>query len=255
MRRKFFAGETYTNKYGTTIEIIEPYYNSEKALVKVIGEDCYFEVYRQLIRKGIFKSPLCRTVYGVGYLGEGQYRARTSEGVMIESYKYWANMLKRSYTDYPSNKDNCYEQCPVNESWYNYQNFARWFWENYKLFDGTGIKPYLDKDLLNFGNAKEYSEQNCCLIPQIINASITLGRSTKSVYGTGVKRNNSGTYTAFITRKSKSYRIGTFPSKEEAYIAFLIEKEKYIKSLAEEYKIVLREDVYNTLRNWKYEET
>lgn len=252
--KKFSTGEVYESKHGTKVEIVEPYIGGKKCLVKVVGLEYYLELHRCTLKGSKFRTPFCRTVYGVGYLGDGKYRTRHGDGTLVESYKYWANMLKRSYTKYPSDKDVCYYRCSVNDAWHNYQNFAIWFWDNYKLFEGTDIKPYLDKDLLNYTNAKEYSDRNCCLLPNIINTAITLGRSTGSIYGSGVRKNPCGTYTAFITKKAKAHRLGTFSSKEEAYIYFLREKEKYIRSLAEEYSDVLRDDVYDLLRNWKYEE-
>ncbi len=93
------------------------------------------------------------SVRGVGFIGEGVYRASIS-GVETEAYKSWARMLTRCYSAYTHP---AYAGCTVCEEWHNFQNFAKWHEDNY-------IKGYhLDKDTKVVGN-KMYSPDTCQFI-------------------------------------------------------------------------------------------
>ena len=69
------------------------------------------------------------TVYGIGCLGIGDYKARKESKGMTKEYVMWTNMLSRCYGQpYQDNPINSarYAECTVCEEWHNFQNFAKW---------------------------------------------------------------------------------------------------------------------------------
>ena len=123
------VGEIYeTNNYGT-LEVIQ-YVNSKKVRVRFIdtGHERYTTSGR--IRTGMLKDPFVPSVYGVGYLGSGIYKASTN-GSNTKVYATWKGMLERCYSDALKRKHPTYTGCYVVKDWHNFQVFAAWFTDNY----------------------------------------------------------------------------------------------------------------------------
>lgn len=57
-------------------------------------------------------------------------------------------MLERCYSDKLYKRYPTYRVCSVTEEWYNFQNFAKWYDENYYEVDDE--KMELDKDICNY---------------------------------------------------------------------------------------------------------
>lgn len=128
----------------------------------------------QNIKKGQIKNPYHRSVYGIGYYGEGKYTARFNK-VKTEEYIKWFSMFNRCYSEQYHEKQPTYIGCSVAEEFWNFQNFAKWY--NQKKY----ICKYqleLDKDLLYAGN-KVYTPSRCCLLPKEINSGINYNRNNK----------------------------------------------------------------------------
>lgn len=83
-------------------------------------------------------------------------------------------MLRRCYDKQFQERQPTYKGCIVCEEWYNFQNFAKWFDENYYEIEGEKIA--LDKDLLKLNN-KIYSPSTCCFLPQRINVSLVSSKN------------------------------------------------------------------------------
>ena len=56
--------------------------------------------------------------------------------------------------------------CSVYEGWHNFQNFAKWYEDNY--YEIEEEQMHLDKDILVKGN-KVYSPDTCVFVPETIN--------------------------------------------------------------------------------------
>lgn len=125
----------------------------------------------QNIRNGQIKNPYHKSVYGIGYYGNGKYAARINN-TKTEEYIKWFSMFTRCYNEEYQNRQPTYIGCSVSEEFWDFQNFAEWYNEkkyicNYPL--------ELDKDLLYEGN-KVYAPSKCCLIPKEINNGINYRR-------------------------------------------------------------------------------
>ncbi len=59
-------------------------------------------------------NPYDRTVYNIGYLGEGKYKTYNNEKVTPQ-YQTWKDMLKRCYSIKEIEKYPTYKKCSVCE--------------------------------------------------------------------------------------------------------------------------------------------
>lgn len=125
----------------------------------------------QNIKKGQIKNPYHKSVYDIGYYGEGKYTARINNE-KTEEYIKWFSMFNRCYNEKYHEKQPTYIGCSVAEEFWNFQNFAEWY--NEKKYD-CNYPLELDKDLLFEGN-KIYAPSRCCLLPKEINNSINYHR-------------------------------------------------------------------------------
>lgn len=247
MRNKYTEGFICKNKRGVEITLLK---RLSKTLwkAKVNSTSDEFVVNQSQITDSGFKTPVCRTVYNIGYIGGGEYFCRNSEGLISKEYVVWANMLKRCYTKYTGDKSNgLYDDITVCESWHNYQNFAKWFNNKIKIFEDNNITPKLDKDLLG---GKEYSPENCVILPNVINCSISESRKTSKICH-GVTIVNSK-FVASIMEDGVPIWLGTFSNLQDAFKAYIDSKEDRIRNLAKQYEYVLEDRAYNALINWKH---
>ncbi len=118
------------------------------------------------IRGGRVKDKLFRNVYGVGFLGDGEFKAGDGKGKHTRAYKSWNEILKRCYGDKYKEGKPCYDGCTTCPDWHNFQNFAKWYYENYPADGGD---YHLDKDIKIEGN-KEYSPNACMFVSPADNA-------------------------------------------------------------------------------------
>jgi hypothetical protein len=140
----------------------------------------------------------------------------------------------------------------VCEEWYNYQVFAKWYEENWKPWMNSSW--HIDKDILVKGN-KIYSPETCCFVPVEINSLFTKNNKNRGDFPIGVT--NQGK--KFSARLSKSKKIrfnaGLFDTPEEAFQAYKIEKESYIKEVSNRWRSLISSKVYQAMYNYKVEIT
>lgn len=168
------------------------------------------------------------------------------------AYLHWAGILKRCYptdADKKAGRYKGYEKCKVCEEWKLFSNFEYWFDHNY-------IPGYhIDKDILFPGN-KIYSPETCLFVPPRINELFV--RDNQKSYGKcckGVIYNKRlHKYVAQLSRcDRKSRHIGSFDTEEQAFSAYKISKESYIKEVADEYyaKGLISDILYHAMCNYK----
>ena len=190
------------------------------------------------------------SIYGVGYYGIGEFRSRF-EGKQTKEYVSWICMLRRCYSKDALNRNNTYINSAVCTEWHNFQNFAKWFTENYNPETMQGW--HLDKDILIKGN-KVYSPDTCCFVPQDVNKIFTKSNNKRGFYPIGVTYDISNSkYLARLNKNGKLIFIKRSESKAEAFQAYKAEKEKYIKEVADRWKGLISDRVYEALLNYKVE--
>ena len=107
------------------------------------------------IRRGEVKDRLHPNVCGVGFIGEGEY------GRNSKPYKTWRGVLERCYCPKYQKKRPTYIGVTVCNDWHNFQNFAKWFEDNY--IEGF----HIDKDIKQRGvKNKVYGPNTCKFVSQ-----------------------------------------------------------------------------------------
>ena len=252
MTKKERIGETSYNFQGLKMEIIE-YFNIYDITVKFEnGFVAKHRRYREFI-KGNIKNLLHPTVCNIGYIGVGEYKS-SYNGKSTIAYIKWREMIRRCYDEQELIEHPTYEPCIVCEEWYNFQNFAKWFYENYYTIPGE--KMHLDKDILFKGN-KLYSPKTCCIVPQQINYLFLKSDATRGKYLIGVHfEKDTNKYVAECRRmNTRNKRIGRFNTELEAFYKYKEVKEQEIKDVANFYKDYIPEKVYNAMMHYEVEMT
>lgn len=167
--------EYETNEGDIAIVVEYKYYEHVVVTFKDKNTPQGFTLVCQLgdLRRGRVKNPYKRQIYGVGFKGVGIHLT-AYKGKNTKCYKTWAGMLERCYSENQDRPLPSYNMCVVEDYWHNFQNFASWFYCNYK--DGWD----LDKDLFSERGKKVYSETTCTFLPRKLNSMLSL-RNTDPV--------------------------------------------------------------------------
>jgi hypothetical protein len=189
-----------------------------------------------------------RTVFGVGFVGEGIYRSRKpNRGDKTKIYLTWFAMMQRCYSENSLKSKPTYFGAEVCSEWHNFQNFGKWFDENY--YEIPNCTMCLDKDIINFGN-KIYSPENCVFVPQQINKLLTLRQNGRGNLPLGVSLLPNGRYKASCSFDSKTISAGTFENLEDAISSYFTAKENVIKIMAERYKDYIPHNLYKKMLDY-----
>ena len=201
-----------------------------------------------VVKKGQVKNPNAPLICGVGFVGEGVYEP-TTMGIMNKNYSLWSNMIKRCYDTEVQERQPCYIGCTVTREWHNFQNFAKWYEENWKEYMDS--EWHLDKDMI-CKDCKIYSPETCAFIPREINnfSKINL-KVSKHLKGV-IKSGRSLLFTCKIVKMGVTY-TESFKTEIEAHEKYKKEKEAYALELAIKWKDLIDERVYKNLVNYKLE--
>lgn len=245
-------GEKRINNFGSEMIIVE-----YKGCMDI---DVYFPEYNYTVKNtqyNVFKNgqiscPYERRTYCVGYLGEGEYKSREN-GKKTKVYNTWCHMLERCYDKKYQEKSPTYKDCKVSEEWHNFQNFAKWYYENFYEIEGEGME--LDKDILIKHN-KIYSSETCIFVPHAINSLFIKNDKNRgeSVIGTSPTKN--GKYIVHCnminpkTGKFKGEYLGYYDTQEKAFEVYKYYKEKNIKEVADYFKGQISDKLYQSLYNY-----
>lgn len=249
--KKEREGEINYNNFGSKMILIE--YRGATDI------DVYFEKYNWIAKNReysefIKKTIICpyeRRTCNIGYIGEGKYKVKEN-GVKIKAYDEWNSMLVRCYDEKYRNRYPTYIDCEVCEEWHNFQNFAKWYEENY--YEIPNEKMALDKDILFKGN-KIYSPQTCIFVPQRINKLFTKRNLMRGNTPIGVSYFKHINKYASQCHNSKGElaRLGYYNTSIEAFIVYKNFKERVIKQVADEYKDYIPIELYEAMYRYEVE--
>lgn len=237
------VGEIRYNKYGSRMELIE-YHGADNVIIK-------FEKGKPVkttwdhFNKGKVKNVYDKSYLGIGYIGEGIYSSMNGKNKDIR-YSYWSGMLERCYNQNYLTKRPTYKGCSVDEEWHNYQNFAKWYDDNY--YEVGNERMHLDKDILHKGN-KIYSPETCIFVPIRINALFVKSNELRGEYPIGVTFDKlMNKYTAQCNMGTGvNHNIGYYSNEKDAFYAYKKFKESYIKEIAKEYKNKIPNKLYDAM--------
>lgn len=199
------------------------------------------------LREGIIKDKYHPSLYGVGFVGEGSYRAH-EQGKATLVRRVWQGMLARCYaTKNPDYIRYGGRGVIVCEEWHNFQNFAEWYCK--QKYYGKNFE--LDKDLVS-PNSKVYSKETCVLVPRRINSLLIACNEIRGIFPVGVSKNGNG-YRAEVCKEGRALYLGSYSTPEDAFAVYRKAKEDHIKEVAEEeFKVGnICERLYNSLMDWK----
>ena len=220
------VGQVFESNSCGELEVIE-YVNARKVRIKFIATGFEKWVQAKGVRSGMIKDLLSPSVYGAGFVGVGGY-ATSENNKQSTSYKVWQAVIRRCYDKAFHEKAPTYKDCTVCDEWLNFQNFAKWFEDNY-------IEGYeLDKDLLTPNN-KHYSPEMCIFVPARVNTLLGDCGSARGEYPQGVSlEKKTGRFKAQCQQGSGSRHIGFFSTVNEAVSAYRKFKKKVILKVAGE---------------------
>lgn len=165
MKSSIKIGDVFeTNQCGLCTVI--DYRNKYEVIVQFNDTGFIKSTFSKSLLRGCVKDPYVRSVFGVGYLAEGEPSKIGNK--QTRTYILWKNMLARCYSESYHKRRPSYIGCEVCPRWHNYQNFLK----DIKSLDGyeDWLDPSnnmaLDKDTKFIGN-KLYSIATC----QFINVS------------------------------------------------------------------------------------
>ena len=236
-------GEIRNNNSGTPMKIID-YKSTSDITVEFLDEYHYTKhtTYSNFVR-GNVKNPYDRDLYGVGYFGVGKWKVKDETGKWSRVYLCWRHMLERCYHEksswqYPA----YYGICTVCEEWKCFQTFADWY--KAREYD-VNERLHLDKDIKHPGNTV-YSPENCILVPQRLNA-IFINKSNKRGLPNGIYRNRNK-----FTVKYNEKSLGVYENINDAYLVYTKEKKKEIIKMANEYKGIIPNEVYDAVIAYEF---
>lgn len=244
------VGDKKLNNQKIMMEIIK--YKNVKN-IDVIFEDGTIIYNRQVsdFLRGEIKNYNFPSKYGVGYLGEEYLK----DGAIRDekSYLTWQHMLSRCY-DIKNKSYKFYSDCTVCKEWHNYTNFKIWYDNNFYTIDNQIIN--LDKDILCKGN-KIYSPETCIFVPQEINKLFTKRHNFRGEYPIGISKitNSDKLQVSCNFGKGTSVYLGSFLTVEDAFECYKLNKEKYIKQLANKYRANIPKKLFEALCNYIVEIT
>lgn len=186
------------------------------------------------------------TVHGVGLL-DVDFVTKIS-GASVWQLELWRGMLKRCFSKGAYIKNPTYVDVTVCDEWLSFANFIEWC--NKEVgYKGKPVGLELDKDILAIGN-KVYSKDTCCFVPPQINLLFCATGAKRGKYPIGVIEVK-GRFVARLKMYGRKVNVGGYDTPERAFQAYKIAKEAHVKSMALQYKDVLRPDVFDALMAWQ----
>lgn len=242
MSNKVSTGDSFKSNSGEVCTVTK-YMNTDNVEVSFLGyPDFTLNTSVGSLRRGKFKNPYRPRIFGVGFVGVGEYNTATDSR---KTYKIWYGILERCYCEKSLSKYPTYLGCYVAKEWHNFQNFAEW----YTTHEYFGLGYHIDKDILLQGN-KVYCPEYCCLVPSAINQVVPKNFLSTEGLATGFSKTKTGRFRVVLPIQGKNISVGMFDSEQEALEAYRLAKRFSMISMAKEYKSQISEEVYFKLVNW-----
>lgn len=209
-------GETNINYQGCSMKIIK--YRNSKSV------DIEFEdgtVYKSANYKN-FKSG---SVKNINYQNNN---IRNKERKRIKDV--WRSMI------YRCGRAKAYKTCIVSDEFLDFDNFYNFYIENKWTDD---LLLVLDKDImcenLNLKN-KIYSKETVLLVDQRINSLFINSQNNRGLPKGVYLDKETKKYFYMSNNNKEVFKSNLFNTQDEAFLAYKLNKEKYIKEIADEYR-------------------
>lgn len=243
---KYAQGSRFQNKHGEWFSVIE-YKNCTDVLIK-FDIDLYPRVVKSkdIIRRAL-RARNGRTIMGTACVGEGLYLTSYSTGRATPAYQKYTNIIERCY--FPNNLVDArnYKDCRVSDEWLNYQNFARWYYQQ----PGADLGFQIDKDLTG---SRIYGPEYCYLLPKEINSTIrrVTGKiNTHLPRGVSLSKDKLYPYVSTY-RDDKHSKLSKFLTINEAREHYLFHTKRKMINIAKQYGNNIHQDVVGLLEEFDW---
>ncbi len=226
-------GEEATNKQGCLMKIISC--KGEKIGIEFQDEYMY-KIYNRSYRsfeKGSIKNPYGISICGVACLGNTS--TIDKNGLTKQSYICYRNAMRRCGSESFKEKHPSYTGVEVQGKMKCYEFFEKFYNETLIKEQNfpADVTLCLDKDILCKGN-KVYSFETVMLVPLELNSVFVKNNVNRGNLPIGVRKIGNRYYSG-ISKYNKDIQLGSFDTPEEAFYAYKIAKEEYIKQIADDY--------------------
>lgn len=242
-KRNVTVGSVWESKLYGRFDVVD-YHGCESVIVRFIETGFETKSTSQAVRNGNIKDRLARSVFGVGFIGDGKYNSGHKH---LDAYRSWHGMLMRCYYEPVISKHKTYIGCTVCDDWHDFQKFANWYYENYP---DDEFKYDLDKDLKVIGN-KVYSPETCLFVRQGVNKFVMDAGAARGQFMIGVTfEERTGRFVSVCSEPStgRQRKVGRFSTEVEAHLAWRKRKSDYAYELAISQENI---EVKNALLNWR----
>jgi len=185
-------------------------------------------------------------VYGVG-VNDWAGNVKV-DGKVIKECQLWKSMLQRCFSDGLKQSRPTYEGVTCSKDWLSMTKFI----EDVSQMRGFGFDGWeLDKDIIQKGN-KLYSKDTCCFVPLEVNTLLIKSDKARGEFPVGVCFDKAtGKFRARLNINGKTKHLGLFPTPEEAFQVYKLAKEAQIKVVAQKWKHILDERVFQALMTYE----
>ena len=194
---------------------------------------------------------MMKLVYGVGV--NDIPRLKENDEFVRSIRRLWQGIIERSFDEKSKERHPTYKDVSCSDDWIVFSKFLsdiRKIENNEKRIKN---KWHFDKDILNKGNS-EYSMNNCCFVPREINNLFTKRGIDRGDYPIGVSLNKASGKLISQLRTGNSVKyLGLFNCEIEAFNAYKFEKEIFVKEVANKWRGIIAENVYQAMINYKVE--
>jgi hypothetical protein len=245
---KYYTGSRFSNKNGEWFTVLG--YEDHSSVTIIFDIDKIPRVVKSKdINRCCLRAKNAITIAGIACLGEGPYEAADSLGKPHKPYKLFRHMLDRCYTEAYRQKNLNYADCSVLPIWYNYQNFAAWYYEQ----PGRDIGNFqLDKDLTG---SRVYGPEFCYFIPKVINSTLRTVAEKKNIdLPRGVSL-SVGTKLPYVStyRDTGSTKLERFLTINEARSHYVECTKNKLINVAKSYGSDLHPNVVTLLEQYDWE--
>lgn len=154
----------------------------------------------------------------------------------------WRNMLKRCYSREKEYEEYQRQGVSVCDEWLNFDVFKKWYERNY--YEVGNEQMHIDKDILKHGNLV-YCPEYCVFVPRTINMLFVRNKNERNGLPIGVYESENrfiSCCSVFGKNVKKKHKdpISAFEEYKKV-------KENYVKTVANQYKDKIPENLYNAM--------
>lgn len=174
-----------------------------------------------------------------------------------KEYDLWRSLKRKTEDKKWIDKNPSYEGVSISPLWRTLSTFLFDISNmvGYEMFINSGWQ--LDKDILSKG-CKVYSKETCCFLPKELNLLLTSRKRFrgKNLIGvTWVDRDKRFVAQLSVGSKRSQKILGYFKYEKEAFYAYKVAKEAFIKEKANKWKDQIDPRAYEALMNYQVDIT